>query len=272
MTPLQIGHVQQRLAASAGKPVQLYLRTTITHDVSAEGSINQATVETLDGFSSQLAAQGQTRELQRAEQVVREFLDDKLGFHLLRIQSSPIRDYLVIVATIEGFWNLAGTDIAELETKIRVRLDNPGVRFMVDQRETHLSDKFGGAAPALVGAVHFDLSQEDTLDKLGGAGREWLERHQFWADAWAVDIMDGHYVVLIEVVGSELFSQSHLAELRETLAAVAPLPVELYVHAKLEAVLGTDAPMAYKDLLHTLRTRSQDSNRDEFEAVIRDLK
>ena len=77
--------------------------------------------------------------------------------------------------------------------------------------------------------------------------------------------------LLVEVVGAELFTQNDLAQLRETLAVVAPLPVELYVRARLEAVLGTETSMSYQDMLQTLRIRSQQVNIDELKAILRDL-
>jgi hypothetical protein len=82
-------------------------------------------------------------------------------------------------------------------------------------------------------------------------------RHSFWLEAWYADIINDEYVLLFEVKGSQEFSEQHLEDLRGVLAMESDRPIQVYVRAHIEAVLGTDDNISYEELLLRLRERSE---------------
>jgi hypothetical protein len=71
------------------------------------------------------------------------------------------------------------------------------------------------------------------------------------------NIWSGTYVLLLEVKGPQKFSERHLDNLRWVLAMEVDRPIQLYVKARFEAVLGTDDNISYEALLLRRRERSE---------------
>jgi uncharacterized hydrophobic protein (TIGR00271 family) len=257
LKPSQIGQVQERLSIVAGKPVQLYLRTSITHDVSAVGAVSQSVVESLDGFFSPAGASGLVKEMQVAEQVIREYLEGTMGINLQQLESSVVRDYHVIAATLEGTRQLDKGEVEEIETRIRARLENPAIWLVANQRKLQFTDRLGGGTPGLFSAQHMDLERQKIAVQQLRVAESWLEQHSFWLEAWYADIINDEYVLLFEVKGPQEFSEQHLEDLRGVLAMESDRPIQVYVRAHIEAVLGTDDNISYEELLLRLRERSK---------------
>ena len=270
LSPRQVGRVQERLSDIVEKPVRLYLRTSITHDVSAKGAIHQGTVETLDGFFSQAEPSEHVKELQLAEQVVREYLDTVLGVNLVWLDSIAVSDRPIILATLQGVRNLSEQEIGQIEISLRQRLGKPHIFFIVHQNSPKLSTSFGMIRAELLDLANRTWDRKKLEYHIGLAAQEWLKERSFWVDSFTVAEVEGSHLVLFEINGPKAFEQQDLDELRHALVSEIGIPIKVYVRARIENVLGPETPMSFNDLLHSLYERSKSENlKMHYEALKR---
>ena len=270
LSPRQVGRVQERLSNIVEKPVRLYLRTSITHDVSAKGAIHQGTVETLDGFFSQAEPSEHVKELQLAEQVVREYLDTVLGVNLVWLDSIAVSDRPIILATLQGVRNLSEQEIGQIEISLRQRLGKPHIFFIVHQNSPKLSTSFGMIRAELLDLANRTWDRKKLEYHIGLAAQEWLKERSFWVDSFTVAEVEGSHLVLFEINGPKAFEQQDLDELRHALVSEIGIPIKVYVRARIENVLGPETPMSFNDLLHSLYERSKSENlKMHYEALKR---
>ena len=68
--PRVVEGIQGRLKEKIGQPVLLYVRTSVTHDVSSKGAIKQAAAEALDGIFISREFDERIEILQASEQLI----------------------------------------------------------------------------------------------------------------------------------------------------------------------------------------------------------
>ena len=264
LSPRQVEKVQGRLSEIVGKPVVLYIRTNITHDVSAAGAIGQSVVETLDGFYPPDEPSKEVKELQLADQVIREYLDMVLGVHLVWLDSIPVNDRPVMIATLQGIRRLSEQEITQLEVVLHERTNNPDIFLLVHQYETMLDTGFGGFRAEL-----FDLDDRTKERKrlehhFGRAAEDWFKDRFFWIDSWTLAEIEGSYVILFEIHGPKAFEQNHLQELQQELISEVGISVKVYVKSRIESVLGTEDPVSFRELLHQLYQQNRSESQKAF--------
>ena len=270
LSPRQVEKVQDRLSDIVGKPVLLYIRTNIMHNVSAAGAIGQSVVETLDGFYPPEEPSKEVKELRLAEQVIREYLDMVLGVHLVWLDSIPVNNRPVMVATLQGIRRLSDQEITQLEVALRERTNNPDIFLLVHQYETTLDTGFGGFRAELFDLDNRTKERKKLEHHFGRAAEEWFKERYFWIDSWTLAEIEGSYIILFEIHGPKAFEQQHLDELHQELVSEIGVPVKVYVKSRIESVLGTDTPVPFKELLHQLYQRNRsESQKSFFEALSR---
>ena len=83
-------------------PVELFVRSTLSNDISASGSINQVLAETLDGFFVSRKPDPRVDLIKTAEQAIREYLDTQLALHMREMQLMPLYGKEIMVASVFG--------------------------------------------------------------------------------------------------------------------------------------------------------------------------
>jgi hypothetical protein len=153
--PRHVKATEGRLERAIGLPVELFVRTTLTKSVSASGSIDQGVAQTLDGFKRRGASSPRIRLVQRAEQLVREFLGDRMGFELEGIETFPWGEGLAVVAEVSGPRQLRNAEIAALDDRLQAEAEEPLV-FGVTQAHVDVRTRQG--------SVRFEFSSRTRPD------------------------------------------------------------------------------------------------------------
>ena len=266
--PRTVQDVQNRLEQVVGKPVELFIRTTVTHDVSASGSIHQTVAETLDGFFLSAEPDQRIRTLQTAEQVVREYLDEKLGIHLESLEAYPVATQMLLVAEIAGARHLNRQEIEELERLIQDRLAQVPIRLLVRQESANLRDKLGSVRTEFDMPRNSSSEEQITIDSIMEFARSWLSDKKYWLNSLSCTILEDVYHVLLEVKGPTLFTRDDLHALRRDLAEVVDVSVEIYVRSELEAVVGPQGYTSFEELLNHYLERNRTAYPDEMRQLI----
>ena len=265
VSPRTVNEIQRKVEEVVEQPIELFIRTTVTHDVSAVGSINQAVTETLDGYVTPETENPLVKILRTAEQVIREYFDEKRGIRLKDLRAIPFEDEIALVAEVSGLRRVAADEIQDLEDLIQDRLVDTKVGFVVQQNTSDLVDRSGGLRLEfyLPKTIH---EEEKLIADMGQFARNWMSEKSFWLHSWSFTILDDVLHFLFEVKGPNLFTDENLAILKQDMSKHFNREIEIYVRSEIEAVVGPNNYESFTQLLDEFRQR----NRDEYGVQIRE--
>ena len=265
VSPRTVNEIQRKVEEVVEQPIELFIRTTVTHDVSAVGSINQAVTETLDGYVTPETENPLVKILRTAEQVIREYFDEKRGIRLKDLRAIPFEDEIALVAEVSGLRRVAADEIQDLEDLIQDRLVDTKVGFVVQQNTSDLVDRSGGLRLEfyLPKTIH---EEEKLIADMGQFARNWMSEKSFWLHSWSFTILDDVLHFLFEVKGPNLFTDENLAILKQDMSKHFNREIEIYVRSEIEAVVGPNDYESFTQLLDEFRQR----NRDEYGVQIRE--
>jgi uncharacterized hydrophobic protein (TIGR00271 family) len=271
VAPRTISAIEQRLAESTGQPTRLFIRTTVTHDVSASGSISQFVEQTLDGISTTETRDQRLATLQTAEQILREYLGDRRGIRLESLNLIPFGSQMVLIAQISGVRQLASEEIKELEVLIQDQVvEGEKTQLLVQQETSELSDSLGSLRTefTLPQSLHTPVEVTDLIKSIAVFARDWLDGRDYWLHGWSITILDDVYHLLLEVRGVVLFGSEERNALKGELASAFDVPVEVYVRSQLDTVIGPGGNISFPDLLDDFRRRNRAAYGDEIKRSI----
>jgi len=272
--PRTIKAVQDRLAGVVGRPVELFIRTIVTHNVSASGSIKQTVVQTLDGFFVPFEPKQRTRTLRVTEQVIREYLDEQVGIHLesLEVYSQPLSKSMHLVAELAGSRHLNRREIGEVEKLIQDQMAQTPINLLVRQEPPNLMPKLGSVRLKFIMPRHPTADEQAAVNKIMGFVPNWLSERNYWLHGWSFTILEGVYHFLLEVKGPKLFTNEDLNALKLKLAEIVDVSLKLYVRTEPEAVIGPLGNTTMERLLEDHWKRNQAAYPDEVRQLILDAK
>jgi hypothetical protein len=260
VAPRTISAIEKRLAESIGQPTRLFIRTTVTHDVSASGSISQFVEQTLDGISTTETGDKRLATLQTAEQILREYLGERRGIRLESLNLMPSGPLLILIAQISGVRQLAIEEIKELEILIQNQAaEGKDTRLLVQQATSELTDSMGSLRTefTMPQSGYMSVEVTDKMKSIAVFARDWLDRRGYWLHGWSITILDDVYHLLLEVRGAKLFDSEQREAIKQELASAFDAPVEVYVRSQLDTVVGPGGHIAFPDLLDDFRRRNR---------------
>lgn len=121
ITPSRVKSMEVALESELKIPVELFVRSTPSNDISATGSINQVLTETLDGFFVSHESNPRIVLKKAAEQTIREYLDTQPALDLRDMHLMPLYGKELIVASVLGAADMSAKQVRNLELKLRER-------------------------------------------------------------------------------------------------------------------------------------------------------
>ena len=246
LAPERVKRIQDRLSEDLAAPVRLFVRCSLTKDVTATGSINLRPYLSLNGKFAEEPMSAGTRILQQAEQVGREVAATRLNIVLTDVELLQLSTGPVVVFSIQNPREPSAEDVGRFETALRDRLGEPGVRVVVRMVDsTDITSK----GRILFGEAHFaDLSPEQTQQQKAAetAVRENIERtaNMF---VTAIDALhrESAWTVRAEVTGPRVLTPEEVrdAEKRSAEALGEEVEIEIRAHTDLIVTAGHYAPI-----------------------------
>jgi uncharacterized hydrophobic protein (TIGR00271 family) len=235
--PSRVKLMEKAIEDEVEKPVELFVRSTLSKDISATGSTNQVITESLDGFSLSQETDPRIKIVKQSEQAIREYLETQLGMYMEEINLLPISGKPVILVSIFGVRKLSSEEIGKLESEIRSRTGKGTLYLVVRHIKLDLYDQMGKAYVEW-GTYKEDTSEHDRVfNKIRSLVTAELENSEYFLTNFNLTIRTGIYHVLIEMTGNKLYSHVELLKLRKKISAMTGKIVRVYARSKPEVVL-----------------------------------
>jgi uncharacterized hydrophobic protein (TIGR00271 family) len=228
--PASVKSMEDDLRQRLGEPVRLFMRCSVTKDVSATGSTNIRPYLNLDGKVTEAQMSPSMRLLQQAEQVAREVSSTRpalqfLGIELVELASRPV----VVVAIQSPHEPMAG-EVAKFEKLLQDRLHETNLRVVV--RRTTTTD-LSSKGPILLGEAHLGSTTPESEIQQAQAEttvRSGIESIQnCFAPAVDAVFSEGTWTVRAEVVGPRVMTPEEVHAIEQQSAKILAAPVSLTV-------------------------------------------
>lgn len=244
LSPQKIKEMQSILDKKLNSHANLIMRCAITKDISSTGSTSGVVARNLDGEFISSKLHPHVKQIQIAEQVLRETLEGYKGLYLdldnLNLVQLP--NGAVVVATIQTGRTLTPLEVSRFEKAIQERLGDEKVRLLIRSDDlTHVSSK----GRVLYGKAHFGgLSKEEkeTGEALEKQIRSEISRikSMFAPNVDAVPSGDT-WLVRAEVVGPRVLRPSEVSSIEKSLGRSTGKKVDVHVWCRVELmVTGSD--------------------------------
>ena len=244
--PSRVKRIEEALEEKLAAPVELFMRNTLSKDVSAKGSINQLLTEGLDGFFYSKKPDQRIRILKMAEQTIREFLESRVELYVEDINLYSYKDFKTIAATVFGLRELKVEEIRQLETEIQRRTGENKLFLLLRHVNVHLYDRWGHMYYEWAQVDPLTPEQESNVKKIFTFLNGRFEKSDYFLTGKDFSVHEGIYHVLIEVAGLRLFTREDLIRLQQELIETIGVPIKLYVRSKPEVVVAEDGYTSFE--------------------------
>ena len=236
--PGRVNEIQDALGNSLGEPVRLFMRCTLTKDVTATGSTTLRPYLSLNGKVATAPVSADMRLLQQAEQVAREVVATRPNIVLKDVELVNLPTGPVLVVSIESPRAPSPDRIARFEALLRERLGEERVRVVIRVAE---SVDITSKGRILFGEAHFRAMSEDeahrrsTVEETARTNLEGLP-NTFVTAIDAVPAQVG-WTVRAEVVGPHVPAPRDVHDVEERTAKAIAEPVDLAVRARTDVLV-----------------------------------
>lgn len=255
LAPERVKRIQDALSDRLGGSVRLFMRCSLTKDVTATGSANLRPYLSLDGSVAEQPLAPEMRLVQMAEQVAREIVATRPDIVLEDVELVEFASGPVLVISIVAPRAPLPTNIARLESLLRERLGDTHVHVVI---RTSASIDVTAKGRVLFGEAHFGDMSADGEEQRTAVEEEVRRRlqeipHAFVSAIDAARRAPG-WEVRAEVVAPRVPTPKEIRAVEQAVAKAIDQTVQLMVRAQTEVVVSGSRYWAVEEL----RTRQQD--------------
>lgn len=258
ITPEKAKAVETALREALHKPVQMFFRCSITHDVTAAGSANLLAAPNLDGAFTEKNLPENVRIVQTAEQVVREMASDLPQIDLQDVRLLQFPTGPVVLVSILSPREPLPEAVAKAEQRINDRLGEQRVQLML--RVLNALD-ITSRGRLLLGEAHFANLSPEQAQRQAEIEQVTEEQLGKFKDVIVLNIdavqQDDKWHVRAEVIGPKLPTPESILAVEKKLAQQFKQIVDLVLVARVEAVVTHTGYHSAIDLLRKKRNGGQ---------------
>ena len=268
ISPSRVKKMEDVLENKLRTPTELFVRSTLSRDVSSTGSINQVITETLDGFFVGRKPDPRIKLMKLAEQSIREYFDTQLALYVEEINLISIDNKPVILATVFGMRKMSTDEIHNLESAIQQRTGESTLILTIRHIDVSLQDRWGEAYYQWLTFDTLTPEQEETLQKMEAFLKKEFENSSYFLIGNKLTLREGVFHVLVELSGPQLFPPEDLDGLKQRLTAAAGSPLKLYVHSRPEVVVTDDGYTTLEALNDSFLKQMDSANRKKLKKIV----
>jgi uncharacterized hydrophobic protein (TIGR00271 family) len=247
--PGRVNEIQEALGHRLGQSVRLFMRCTLTKDVTATGSTTLRPYLSLNGKVITAPISPDMRLLQQAEQVAREVVATRPQIVLKDVELVNLPTGPVVVVSISSARAPSPSRIARFEALLRERLGEPNVQVVVRVAE---SVDITSKGRVLFGEAHFGAVSADEAQRQRTV-EETVRRNLESVPNTFVTAIDAirqgsGWAVRAEVVGPRVLSPSEVHAIEERAAKTIGEPVDLSVRARTDVLVTGNQYQAVGDV------------------------
>jgi len=257
LSPQKVKRMEEALSQHVGEPVRLFVRCSLTKDITATGATTLLTGRNLDGKFTTDALAPEAQTLQSAEQLARELLIDFPEVTLNDVELVTLPTGPVIVVSVQMPRTPLPIGIQRLEKLLQERVGDPRARLVIRViNSVDISSK----GRILLGQAHFgEQSAEETAlqEALEQAAQAGIERipNLFVINVDAAKSEAG-WGVRAEVVGPRVPSPAEVHTLETALQKLTEQPVTVSLWARTEVVVSGQRYTSVKDYAETVSRKN----------------
>jgi len=268
--PSRVKRIEEALEEKLAAPVELFVRNTLSKDVSATGSINQLLTEGLDGFFYSKKPDQKIRTLKIAEQTIREFLESRVELYVEAINLYKFGNHSTIAATVFGIRRLTVEEILQLEMEIQRQTGEDKLFLALRHINVHLYDRWGHAYYEWAQIEPLTPAQESVVQKIFTFLEEQFENSDYFITNKDFSFHEDVYHVLVEVAGLLLFTREELIELKQKLIETVGVPIKLYVRSKPEVLVAEDGYSSFEKFKLGFLEKTQKKHQEQLKQIVED--
>ncbi len=247
--PGRINEMQDALGKRLGEPVHLFMRCTLTKDVTATGSTTLRPYLSLNGKVTTAPVSPDMRLLQQAEQVAREVVATRPNIILKDVELVRLATGPVLVVSIETSRPPKPSRIALFEALMRERLGEQSVRVVVRVAE---SVDITSKGRVLFGEAHFGASSEDVSQRQRTVEEAVRANLQSLPNTFVTAIdaarRDSGWAVRAEVAAPRVLAPNDVHNVEDRTAKTIGESVDLEVRARTDVLVTGERYQAVGDV------------------------
>ena len=267
-SPARVKKIQSRIDETLGQSTQLFLRSTLTRDVTATGAINPIMSETLDGLIYNRHPNTRIKTLKLAEQAVRENFAKHLGLELTAIDLLTLNNSKAFRIAVKGFRALSKQEIENLETEVQQRIGDQKINLIIEFNQLDLYDRWGRFNYEWLTLDGWTAEQETDFITLNKVLQETFKNNDYFLVSIDFKVIDNMYYLVLDLVGAKLFSQTELLALKENLSAYVDKPLKIFVRSRPEVVIGEDGFTSFEKLKSEYRQQLEATSFKEINKIL----
>jgi uncharacterized hydrophobic protein (TIGR00271 family) len=265
ITPSRVSRIEQVLEDNLSTPIELFIRTTLSKDVSSSGLLNRLETKDLDGFYLTKKENPRVRIIRLAEQIIREFLQSELGLYLEEMNLIDLNEKPFVLATVFGPRKLSIHEIRDLEGKIRSGTKNNSISLVLRHVKVDLYDRLGVAYLEFSSLEKAEV--ESTEIKVDDFLKKTFRNTEYLYLNTDITLRAGEHHVLVELAGTKFFTEAEHTQLQQELSELTDHPVVLYVRSKPEVVVTKDGHISFDQLKEQMLQQLQKQHADELKTI-----
>jgi uncharacterized hydrophobic protein (TIGR00271 family) len=236
--PERVKRIQDALESRLGEPVRLFVRCSVTKDVTATGSTSLRPYLSLNGKVTEVPAAPETRLLAQAEQIAREVASARPEIDLLSTDLVPSPAGPVIVVSVQTPRDPSPDGVARFESLLHERLGDPSLRVVVRRVDSRDITPKGRI---LYGAAHFALETDEERGRRASVEEKVRGQIQALPELFvtALDAVraGSGWAVRAEVVGPRIPTPAEVRAVEKVAGRMLGEPVTLSVRASTDIVV-----------------------------------
>ena len=268
LTPRQVKAIEKKLESKLSMPFNLFLRTTLTRTISASGSVHQSLAHTLDGFAFADKRTPEGEILVKAEQIIREYLGEKMGQKLVELQSIRVGDTTVLFAEVTGLRRLRRAEVAAVGERVREQLGSDSIQLRVRQGDMEVMT--GDGVARLEFGMRRPMTPEEQTNRKAVVAhvRTVIAEDGFSVISSSMTILDDGYHFLFEVAGPRQVTLRDLHALQSEVQQTFKIPARLYIRLVPDTVVSEQGFTSWGELLTTMGERVRETYEEETQELL----
>ena len=248
-SPNQVKRLQDKMAESVGRPVELLVRTILTRDVSAMGHTNAPVSQDLDGNFTAKSESPTLNKIAITEQILSEYFLGQLGLTLEEVGYVPLSNHPIMLATVGGVRRLSTEEIRELERKMRSKTDDSSLELVVRYIPLEFYNRKGRLQYGWWAMESETPEIEHLIDRMKTTLAETIDANP---DFHLLNVnstyLENRFHLFIEIAGAEPYTQEQTLRLKRLIADKYGQEVELFVLTRTEVVATPEGLMTVDEM------------------------
>jgi uncharacterized hydrophobic protein (TIGR00271 family) len=269
ISPTQVSQIKERLVGELKQATELTIQSKMAHNVAALDTLSQVTETNLDGHFIQKEPHPRVVKTKTADSIIRDYMEDIPIASLLRVRLIQRDNYSILVATIGGIIILPEEMIEKIEAVLRDKLEDPGLRLIIQFLRVDLYDSEGHMRFELTGFVDLTSEQEAIVAQAKTILKKRFESESDFSLAGIeYTLIDDVYYFFLEINGNQVFPINGVEDLERLVSEKTGQPVQFHVMSNIATVATSKGYESYRNFSRRILKKLKPKLKKDMKEII----